>query len=246
MKRTLIVVLFLVFSCLVACHVGVRKKMDTSEEFVQGFTIDNETPLVDIFKRSYEIKDLKDFFGEISVNESFIYGAVEYEKNLHINYVNERFPIECTRHNGKIGYYSIYKVTNGGYFYVFWTLTLSSQDGLDSDEHPNDAKVYFTAYISTPPKASDFSLILEGISTADDVALVDPAFELSFTSSSAIRSYSLLNDGSILEIKYKRVQTINSRKDLVVESKTIVSSAKSSSYLALIYPEDLSFCGAIK
>lgn len=89
------------------------------------------------------------------------------------------------------------------------------------------------------PKASDFDLVLEGTSTAEDVALVDPAFELSFTLSRAICSYSLLEDGSILEIKYNHVETINSRKDLVVESKTIVPAAQSGSYLAVIYPEDL-------
>lgn len=242
MKKTFIViliVLLLFFSYLVVYHKEAHKKMDTSEKFVQGFTIDNGPPLVDIFKRSYELKDLKDFFGEIPANERFIYEGSAYKESLQIKYVNEQFPIECIRRNGQIGYYSIYKVTNGGYFYVFWSLTVGLQDGLDSDGCPDDARVCFTTYISTYPKASDFMSILEGISTADDVALVDPAFELSFTLSSAIRSYSLLDDGSILEIEYKRVETISSRKDLIVESKTIVPAAQSGSYLAVIYPEDL-------
>ena len=216
-----------------------RKKMDISEEFVQGFTIDNETPLVDLLKRTYELKDLKDFFGEIPANESFIYEAVGHKEGLQIKDVNEQFPIECIRHNGRIGYYSVYKVANGGYFYVFWSLTFPAQDGSSANGRPNHAKVYFTTYISMLPKASDFDLVLEGTSTAEDVALVDPAFELSFTLSRAICSYSLLEDGSILEIKYNHVETINSRKDLVVESKTIVPAAQSGSYLAVIYPEDL-------
>lgn len=220
-------------------EVSPPQEMDTSHAFVQGFSTDNETPLVDLLKRSYERKDLTDFFGEIPPNECLMYETVANQEKLHIKAVNERFPIECIRHNGGIGYYSIYKVTNGGYFYVFWSLTVPSQDGLDSDGRPDDATVYFATYIATPPKALDFSSILEGTSTAEDVAQVDPAFELSFTFSSTVRSYSLLDDGSILEITYKPVEPIRSRKDLVVERKTIVSDAQSGSCLAAIYPEDL-------
>jgi len=43
--------------------------------------------------------------------------------------------------------------------------------------------VYFTAYFTLLKNASEFDSIKEGISTAEDVSLIDPSFELNFTMS---------------------------------------------------------------
>ena len=192
-----------------------------AEEFVQGFIADDSRSLEDILTKEYGLQELKSFFGEIPPNESVGYELSENKAGLTINYVNENFPIECLRLN----HYVVYKVSEGGYFYVFWSLFIdqTSEESGHSVEDVDNAMVYFTAYLypSSMKRASDFDSIKEGVSTAEDVSRVDPAFELSFLVSSGTRSYSLLEDGSVMEIWYKRSLRVESRRDLVVERKEI-------------------------
>lgn len=225
---------------LTACKKEENKHINIREEFAKGFYVDNQKPLESITK-TYELQELREFFGQIPPNESSMYSSSDDYNKLRINQVNEKFPIECIRLNGMIGYYTVYKVNEGGYFYVFWSLLDDPNQDYDSDLKPIDAQVYFAAHLLSLKKANDFDSIKAGKSTAEDVSKIDPAFELSFLFSSGIRSFSLLEDGSIMMIMYEDSDHIESRKDLIVKSKKIYSKDNflGGSYLSCILSSDL-------
>ena len=215
--------------------------MNTPREFVQGFTIDNSTPLSNMLGSTYGLQDLQDYFGQIPPNECAIYGSGSNAERFSISNINKAFPVECIRQNGVLCYYSVYKVREGGYFYVFWTKSNGMLD-LSGETQANDnATAYSAVYIPSLKKASDFNAINPGISTAEDVAQIDPAIELTFLMSSGVRSFSLLEDGTVLEFQYEYDGDITSRRDLIVKSSTVHSKevASSVSYLASIFLTDL-------
>jgi hypothetical protein len=219
---------------LIACKNEEKDKLNVTEEFVQGFIADDSKSLADILTKTYELQELYDYFGKIPPNEALVYGLSGDKSKLSIHSVNERFPIECLRRSG----YSVYKVSGGGYYYVFWIKPFNPFPAAESKAV--DAFVYFTAYLSALRSADDFDSIAEGASTAYDVAQIDSAFELSFLMSSGIRSYSILEDGLVLEIWYENNRKIESRSDLIVKSKNILSKDEASAaILTSILSKDL-------
>lgn len=197
-------------------------------------------PQSDGSTNTYDLGQLLDYFGELPPNEREIYCPEDNPEHLTFASVNQKFPAKSIRQDGDICRYCVYSVTEGGCYYVFWTSdpSESGEPGLIND----DAVVYFTAYIAAPKEADAFDSIREGFSTAEDVACIDPALELSFLPSSEVCSFSLLSDGRILEIRYSHASdTISSRMDLIVESTAFLSreEARTVSYLASIDPDAL-------
>lgn len=222
----------LVALSLTACQKGAEMNLPVDSGNV--VTGDSES-LSNILTKEYSVRELRDFFGEVSLNESSVFGTEPDHLALTMADVNEKYPIECLRENG----YSVYKVKEGGYFYVFWVNTFDplSEQGIKAE---NDSAVpYFTAYLSSLKSASDFDVIKEGVSTAADVAKIDPAFELEFILSNETVSYSLLGNGFIMEVCYRYDGNLNSRNDLNVKSMQIVSKDDCASRLAAILEMDL-------
>lgn len=222
----------LVALSLTACQKGAEMNLPVDSGNV--VTGDSE-PLSNILTKEYSVQELRDFFGEVSLNESSVFGTEPDHLDLPMADVNEKYPIECLRENG----YSVYKVKEGGYFYVFWVNTFDplSEQGIKAE---NDSAVpYFTAYLSSLKSASDFDAIKEGVSTAADVVKIDPAFELEFILSNETVSYSLLGNGFIMEVCYRYDGNLNSRNDLIVKSIQIVSKDDCASRLAAILEMDL-------
>lgn len=234
MKRSNCICILLAFACFfTACQ--NKGEFNVSEEYVKGFIADDSQPLSTALTKEYSLQELKDYFGEISLNESTTFDGNNDISFLSISAVNQEYPIECLRQSG----YSVYKVTSGGFFYVFWIKTFNPFPNRDFSTESNDAIVYFTAYLSSLPKERDFDSIKEGISTAADVANIDPAFELVFSLSSKTPSYSLLDNGTIMEICYCWEGDFNSRRDLIVESKKIISKDSCPAKLASVLISDL-------
>lgn len=229
---SIIIIISILFT---SCKNG---EINMKEEFVQGFIADDSKSLANLLTRTYKLQELKDFFGEIPPNESSVYEMDDHEI-LTINNVNNKFPIECLRREG----YSVYKVSEGGYYYVFWLKFIELKDPnqvIAPNQTLDDANVGYAAHISSLKNASDFDSIKEGINTAEDVSKIDPAFELFFLFSHGTYSYSLLEDGSIMSIFYENPNNLKSRKDLVVKRKAVVSKEEAShSYLSQILPKDL-------
>lgn len=207
---------------------------DNSDEITETVSLrlipDDSITLSETVTNEYSLSELTAFFGEVSQNEAMAFEDSN-SVNLTISKVNEKFPIECLRKNG----YSVYKVKDGGYFYVFLA---KSFDPL-SDSGSSDDAVYFTAYLTDLKKESDFDSIKPGKSTAEDVAEIDPAFELIFLLSSKTPSYSLLEDGTVMEICYTFDDSCSSRRDLLVKSKKVITKEDCPSRLASILSKDL-------
>ena len=213
-----------------------------TSSFRHKFIVDNSIPVENALTTTYMLQDLQNFFGNISQNEILLgYSLPENKSALTFDSVNETFPIECFRQN-HAGYYSVYKVDEGGYFYVFWRVFYTIGAAADYYPKVECANVYFTAYLSPSRNLieSDFDSIKENISTAHDVSLIDPEFEVTaYTPNAVILSYSLLSDRSVLQIMYgEDTGEIRSRKELVVKSKEIISTGKVS-LLYSVFSEDL-------
>ncbi|MDR0890015.1 MAG: hypothetical protein LBM28_05140 [Oscillospiraceae bacterium] len=215
------------------------KEAGEPAEFVQGFMMDDSKPLDEILTKKYPLEELYDFFGEIPEIEGSGYDEFEYKPDLSIQHVDERFPIECFRTKE----YVVYEVSEGGYFYVF--LSLDDFQPNTAQNHPsqnaNSASVHFTAYLdsSSPRTASDFDSLQIGVSTAEDVAKIDPALQMMFVYSSRTPSFSLLSDGSIMEICYSWDGGFESRSDLIVESMEVYPEGERWCSLEKVFPEDL-------
>jgi len=210
-------------------------------QFVPEFTVDNTAPIESLLTKTYTLQELEDFFGTLPPMEKAMYGSNVDMPDLSVFSVDEKFPIECLRQIYVNPYvttpYTVYMVSEGGFFYVFWNIGFENAVGFD--QQPNSATAIFTAHITSLKSISDFDSIRENVSTAEDVASIDPALQLSFAMSSRLPSYSLLEDGSVLEICYEHNGGITSRKDLVVVSKEVISNEISVSHLAFVLAEDL-------
>lgn len=181
------------------------------------------TLLSDLLTTDYPLSELQDYFGTVLPNENLQYGTGQDSDRYNYEKVDERFPIECTRRLGSVDSYSVYRVREGGYYYVFWSLPVEGDDAEDAVGRQRGASVYFAVRLSPSAlrSASDFDSLRPGIDTAEDVARIDPAFELIFLMNRGICSFSLLKDGTVLEICYRQNGVIESRRDLTVDSMTV-------------------------
>ncbi len=179
------------------------------------------------FTQSYELLDLNAFFENKNANISIFQ---ETFNNTYFNEVNCFFPIEVTRTEG----YSVYAVTDGGYFYVFW-----SQKSISAQTLNNDSYVYFSAYLNSRVDVSIFESIKPGKSSASDVMCVDPYMEVNLLLSSGIYSYSFLDKENILQIEYECNRAPCDLDDLIVKNITVIPRKNSPSKYSLILPEDL-------
>ncbi len=238
-RRGILAVLLAVFFLFTACAKEARKEPPARKmPLPEGFAADNSQPLSALLTKEYEAQALRDFFGPLPSSEEAAFGPARDGLDVSIENVNRNFPIECLRYNQN-DYYSVYKVAGGGYFYVFWDHVFSPLPGGGWSQEPDRVVAYFTAHIVSPKKAGDFRPLKEGVSTAEDVALVDPALEFMFVMSHAIYSYSLLEKGAIMEIQYETPGKLNGRRDMIVKRKEEVPKEKAIGDLASILPEDL-------
>lgn len=186
-------------------------------------------PLRKLLTQKYDLEELTEFFEERSGNVDF-YG----NPPLLFSEVNEMFPVEVFRP----GDYTVYKVRQGGYFYVFWYYVVPyDPDGGTASE--GEYAVYFTAYLRKKKDIAAFDSLIPGVSTAEDVRKIDPYLEIDFLRSSGTFSYSYLNKDEILEVKYKEVGNIDGYDDLIVENIEILSKSFPVSRYSYILQQDL-------
>ena len=201
--------------------------------FWQEFIADDTTALTDRLTTAYDLQALKTFFDGHSDNEFLGFQQQSDYTSLTIRAVQQRFTIEILRTRG----YTVYAVKEGGYFYVFWIQPV--KDSTETSQSAGMPTVYFAAYMPSSQSARAFDVLQPGISTATDVAALDPAFELSFLLSSGTFSYSYLNVNKVLEIEYIRTADIQNRNDLIVKSKRVLSRDIAPSHWAAVLAKDL-------
>lgn len=221
MKKTIIIISVLfTIAFLNSCFYQSEVSMKAQSIFYGEITADDNSNISAI-NNDYSIKELKDFFQPYHIDQ-----LANVKETLNINQANEQFPIELTRSKG----YSIYKVSEGGVYYVFWIHSLV--DGVPPI-------LYFSAYSEDMKKETDFENIKIGNSTAKDVLIVDPNLEFNFMLSSGVYSYSFLKNDMILKIKYTQIGSALDKKNLIVESIEIEKRENSESLFSEIYLMDL-------
>ena len=107
------------------------------------FVIDDETPLEEALTVAYPLAELEAFFRpqENNMRPGEVVPFAEIQK---------RFPIEVFRSPG----YSVYKVEEGGYFYVDWSWEPKEYEG----EEP---QVFFCAYINGNRDPAELEALME-------------------------------------------------------------------------------------
>lgn len=185
--------------------------------------------LESVLTKEYDISEIRSYFEDKNANEPTNFDGTS--QNLHFNDVNQHFPVEVIRPGG----YTVYAISQGGYYYVFWSEFHTTDDNLVND----NSFVYFTAYLPSLKELSVFESLKVGISTAEDVKAIDSSFELSFLMSSGIFSYSFLNDESILEIEYDVEKELEEYDDLIVKKITVISRSTAPSRYSSILTIDL-------
>lgn len=206
-----------------------ENKMDMNNVFFDTYVMNDVETLESKLDKAYDINDLEEFFEKNNSNENLFFE--KKTSQLSFSEVNRNYPVEILRTGG----YSVYRVSQGGYFYVFWVQPFVTDTNNSNDE----PVVYFSTYLSSDKDLKVFDFLTPGISTAEDVRLIDPSFELSFFRSNGIYSYSYINDNKMLEIKYEYADNINGYDDLVVKEKRIVSRESVPSRFSVVLSGDL-------
>ncbi len=206
-----------------------KKKGDTNDIFFNGYAMNDVKTLESDLTGEYDLNELRAFFEGSNANESIGFGSTA--SVLTFSEVDHRYPVEILRTGG----YSVYRVSQGGYFYVFWVKPLDA----DTSRSNSEPTVYFSAYLPSVVSSDLFDTLTPGISTAEDVRKIDPSFELSFLSSNGIFSYSYINDETVLQIEYSQHGNVDGYDDLIVKEKKIVARASAPTRYSVLLSGDL-------
>ena len=232
MKKYMCICLFIV-SCVVIllfASCGNKKdESDMSDIFFNEYVTDDIKTLESNLTKEYDLNELRSFFKGSNANESIGFGSTV--SALRFSEVNYRYPVEILRTGG----YSVYRVSQGGYFYVFWIKPFAT----GTSQSNSEPSVYFSAYLSSDISPDLFDSLTPGISTAEDVQRIDPSFELSFLNSNGIFSYSYINDETILQIEYAYQENIDGYDDLIVKEKMIVARDSAPTRYSALLLSDL-------
>lgn len=197
---------------------------------------------------TYPLKQLQEYLGPYcTIAENFWSGAVIYKGTYDFNLVNAALPGSCLRqytdeNSDVYTVYSVYDVTEGGYFYIVW-------GGYEKDNPPDDYETWLTnssancmVHVTELKNMEDFSAIEIGVSTAEDVVNLDSASYFDFGMGRGTPSWHLLKDGSVLEILYALNESFNEnhqRSEMIVKSMKIEDRKHTHCMLAYINPDDL-------
>ena len=232
MKKYMCICLFIVSCVVILLFASCGNKKDESDMndiFFNEYVMDDIITLESNLTKEYDLNELRSFFKGSNANESIGFGSTV--SALRFSEVNYRYPVEILRTGG----YSVYRVSQGGYFYVFWIKPFAT----GTSQSNSEPSVYFSAYLASDISPDLFDSLTPGISTAKDVQRIDPSFELSFLNSNGIFSYSYINDEIILQIEYAYKENIDGYDDLIVKEKIIVARDSAPTRYSALLLSDL-------
>ncbi|MBR1770973.1 MAG: DUF2905 domain-containing protein [Lachnospiraceae bacterium] len=181
--------------------------------YYNGVTSDDTVNLSEALTEEYEIDALRTYFDDQNRRTGGIDGV-----SLSFNEVNQQYPIEVFRTGG----YSVYKVKEGGYFYVFWNGGTFDPEETQAEQEPS---VCFTAYI----KDSDERALLKDLrslaapqNTFANVKSADPSVYLCLLMSRGTFSYSYIDGDEAAEIEYDRNTEVENWDELVIEKIRVI------------------------
>lgn len=150
----------------------------TTDTELEGYKVDNDTPLDRLLTREYGLDEISEFFGIKTYKETdFYYPYILNSEEYTMDMVNERFPIECLRGgetytNMGVGFYTVYRIKEGGYFYLIWYMSnpIKAIEGyyikeLAPAEEIHNLKMYENTYEDVLKIAPDSTTFCETSST---------------------------------------------------------------------------------
>ena len=224
---------------------------------------DDSVSLEEGITTAYSLAELHDYFSEYQFYVLASNGSTP--KTLRYSEINSRYPIEITRSNG----YSIYRVEEGGYYYLFWNYTFEedASDDVKSDRSLDDGEsidwgsvivdpdpiLFYSTYI---PEAGtlgliDFQHVNMNEHTAYDISQIDPFCEFWLYPTGKVHerwSFTYLGTNQIFRITYqyaipegKHIATRNDLglKDMIIVDAEIVDRCDTPSFFATIFTFDL-------
>lgn len=206
-----------------------NKTLKQKEITIGEKAFNDDLPKEQLLTKQYDIDELLLFFEGSSQNLPW---DEKNTRTLTFAEVDRKFPVEVVRSSG----YSVYKVLQGGYFYVFWVTPVVS---VDDNFGCGETLVYFYAYLRPNVEQAQFELLMLQKSTACDVKKIDPSFQLSFIQSNGIYSYTYINSETILEVKYMNPNQLNGYDDLIIEKIEIIPREFAPSRYSSILSKDL-------
>ncbi len=236
-KKVWLLLIVCVF-CITSGCTGKKSEFSSKTQIPQfmylypnNFVVDNTTPIEELLTQKYALSSLEEFFGVDTLQGS---GFIENTDALYLSWaeVDLSFPVQCIRHNRNV-HYSVYDVTEGGRYFVFWMVPFA-----DAPVQIEGVTAIASVYINKLSSKQMFADLKRGISTAQDVRMLDQSMELDFFSSLSTPSYSLLNNGQILKVTYS-FDKLDSYDDLIVEDMKVCKKGEVSSKLSTIFDFDL-------
>ncbi len=168
------------------------------------------------------------------------------EDILFYHDLDAKYPIEIFRICDNTAY-TVYKISDGGYYYVFWTFAYPSDSGRDASEDIDWADkeylcVLFSIYIDSDPSDQlDYAAIQPGTTSLSDLIEMDANIDRRFTV--PYDYYYYLNRNDVLQVRCKLGElyedNAGSAENIIVESVSVIPRDESSGYLAYINDEDL-------
>lgn len=210
------------------------KNYEEGPDWFLGIPVDNNVGLNFLKMPEYTLKELKGYFPEYSRDEIKV-----FQKNsddlLTIKEVNEKFPVQVLRNSENV-YYTVYKVKEGGYYYVFWgDHIVSSGDGNSRNEKVVDDVIY----IEKLKNSADFNSLTVGKSTYEDLDILDLGNDIILCDPSGVYSFSLLEGRKLLRVEYGG-EYPKEKNDLIITKKEVIMpETYPATYLVYIFPEDL-------
>ena len=188
--------------------------------YSQFVKIDDTTPLEEALTVSYPLEELTAYFYPANWDERWQYFA-------ELPWVHDAFPIEIMRSN----YYTVYRVEEGGYFYVFW-------DGHE-DGYPY---VSFSSYLPGDRTLEDFAEVEIGVTTFREMHQLDPG--IWFWGNANYLTLTYLNAEELLWVDYIPVEIFDEEGEFyyyeyVVDSMEVVTRGEYDRKFDLILPQDL-------
>lgn len=201
-------------------YLNIKQDIDINSKGVYGgFNYDNSTDLDSIITQEYSLKELENYF-ELSFSDEkdFFDKTIDRMNEKYLmNGVTKTFKIQCLRKSTDL-YYTVYKVKEGGRYFVFWSNASTENEVID------------TLYMKSIKSSDDFKNVKRNKSTLKDVREIEPSTELIRYLSNGIYSYTLLDDGDILQIKYDSNKYLTRKKEgrKITENDLIVQEIKLS------------------
>ena len=242
-------------------EIACAQPSNLSTEF-DGILVDNVTPLQDTLTVSYSLAELEAYFG----NHTWVTQEdpnadldtlADLELELSLSNAAKRFPCSILRYtlayNNSPGIYkdeviyrpySVYRVQEGGYFYVFWSL--DSYYAIREQTEPSFYTVDYALYPTRLCQLAEFDQLIPGQSTYEDVRTIDSTADLWELSpwQNTYCSHSILENGILVAIEYQleenTANTTPSVCNLIIQNILVEPSQwPYIPYLNCILPNDL-------